>query len=90
MRDTISVDPDALRADPRRRGVCDRMQPVHRFGGGLPIDDWAAVIEAAGFTDLSIGHPVDAFGGSAGEHNARAHDVSAHVFLAPRPGRPTS
>ena len=25
------------------------------------------------------------FGGSGGEHNARAFDVSAHVFLAHRP-----
>lgn len=56
------------------------------IAGGLPIDDWAAIIEAAGFTDLSVGHPVDAFGGSAGEPNARAYDVSAHVFLARRPG----
>jgi SAM-dependent methyltransferase len=56
------------------------------IAGGLPIDDWAAVIEAAGFTDLSVGHPVDAFGGSAGERNARAYDVAAHVFLARRPG----
>ncbi|MFZ6004284.1 MAG: methyltransferase domain-containing protein [Actinomycetota bacterium] len=55
------------------------------IAGGLPTDDWEAVIEGAGFTDLSVGMPVDAFGGSAGEPNARAYDVSAHVFLARRP-----
>lgn len=59
------------------------------IAGGLPIDDWQAVIEGAGFTDLSIGLPIDAFAGSAGETNARAYDVSAHVFLARRPDRPT-
>lgn len=55
------------------------------IAGGLPIADWEAAIEGAGFTDLSVGDPVDAFGGSAGETNARAYDVSAHVFLARRP-----
>ncbi|MGH9118253.1 MAG: methyltransferase domain-containing protein [Acidimicrobiales bacterium] len=55
------------------------------IAGGLPIFDWASVIEGAGFVDLSVGLPVDAFGGSAGAPNARAYDVSAHVFLARRP-----
>jgi arsenite methyltransferase len=55
------------------------------IAGGLPVDDWESVIEGAGFTDLSVGHPIDAFGGSGGERNARTYDVSAHVFLARRP-----
>ncbi|MGQ0830867.1 MAG: methyltransferase domain-containing protein [Microthrixaceae bacterium] len=56
------------------------------IAGGLPTAEWEAVIEEAGFVDLSVGMPVDAFGGSAGEPNARAYDVSAHVFLARKPG----
>ena len=53
------------------------------IAGGLPVDDWCAAITGAGFTDVSVGLAVDAFGGSGGERNARAYDVSAHVFLAP-------
>ncbi len=55
------------------------------IAGGLPVDDWCAAIEAAGFDDLSVGLGVDAFGGSGGERNVRAYDVAAHVFLARRP-----
>src|SRR5215204_500973 len=55
------------------------------IAGGLPVDDWCAAIEGAGFDDLSVGLAVDAFGGSGGERNARAYDVAAHVFLARRP-----
>jgi arsenite methyltransferase len=55
------------------------------IAGGLPVDEWCAAIEAAGFDDLSVGLAVDAFGGSGGEKNARAYDVAAHVFLAHRP-----
>jgi arsenite methyltransferase len=55
------------------------------IAGGLPVDDWCAAIEGAGFEEVSVGMAVDAFGGSGGEHNARAFDVSAHVFLARRP-----
>jgi SAM-dependent methyltransferase len=55
------------------------------IAGGLPVDDWCAAIETAGFDDLSVGLAVDAFGGSTGEPNARAYDVEAHVFLAHRP-----
>ncbi len=55
------------------------------IAGGLPVDDWCAAIERAGFCDISVGLGVDAFGGSRGERNARAYDVSAHVFLARRP-----
>ena len=56
------------------------MDRLHRRG--LPVDDWCAAVEGAGFDDISVGLAVDAFGGSGGEHNARAYDVSAHVFLA--------
>jgi arsenite methyltransferase len=55
------------------------------IAGGLPVDDWCAAMTGAGFTDVSVGFAVDAFGGSAGEKNARAYDVSAHVFLGHRP-----
>ena len=55
------------------------------IAGGLPVDDWCAVIEGAGFDDISVSLSVDAFGGSGGERNARAYDVAAHVFLAHRP-----
>jgi SAM-dependent methyltransferase len=55
------------------------------IAGGLPVDDWCAAIEGAGFDDVSVGLAVDAFGGSGGERNARAYDVAAHVFLAHRP-----
>ncbi len=56
------------------------------IAGGLPMGEWCASIEAAGFADLTVGLPIDAFGGSGGERNARAYDVAAHVFLARRPG----
>jgi arsenite methyltransferase len=55
------------------------------IAGGLPVDDWCAAIEGAGFDDISVGLAVDAFGGSGGERNARAYEVAAHVFLARRP-----
>ena len=55
------------------------------IAGGLPVDDWCAAITGAGFTDVSVGLAVDAFGGSGGESNARAYDVAAHVFLATKP-----
>jgi arsenite methyltransferase len=55
------------------------------IAGGLPVNDWCAAMAGAGFTDVSVGFAVDAFGGSAGEKNARAYDVSAHVFLGCRP-----
>ena len=55
------------------------------IAGGLPVDEWCALIEGAGFEDVSVGLGVDAFGGSGGERNARTYDVAAHVFLARRP-----
>jgi SAM-dependent methyltransferase len=65
--------------------VCDVDLWPGCIAGGLPVDDWCAAIEGAGFADLSVGLAVDAFGGSGGESNARAYDVAAHVFLARRP-----
>ncbi len=56
------------------------------IAGGLPVDGWCRHLDEAGFTDVSVGLPVDAFGGSGGERNARAYDVAAHVFLATKPG----
>lgn len=56
------------------------------IAGGKPVDDWCALLQAAGFIDISVGPAVDAFGGSGGEQNARAFDVFAHVFLATKPG----
>jgi arsenite methyltransferase len=55
------------------------------IAGGLPLDEWCSMLDAAGFDDLSISAPVDAFGGSGGEANARAYDVLAYVFLARKP-----
>lgn len=55
------------------------------IAGGLPVEEWQAVIEGAGFTNLSVGLPVDTFGGSAGEQNARTYAVYAHTFLAHKP-----
>ncbi|MBI2704879.1 MAG: methyltransferase domain-containing protein [Actinobacteria bacterium] len=54
-------------------------------GGGKPVGDWCGLLENAGFSDISVGPAIDAFGGSGGEKNARAFDVSAHVFLATKP-----
>ena len=54
-------------------------------GGGKPVDDWCALLTDAGFTDISVGPAIDAFGGSGGEKNARTFDVFAHVFLAAKP-----
>lgn len=35
-----------------------------------------------GFADITIGEPVDTFGGAGGEANARAFDVKGYSFLA--------
>ena len=59
------------------------------IAGGLPVDEWCLHLERAGFVDISVGLAVDAFGGSRGEHNARSYDVTAHVFLAKKPGKQT-
>ncbi|MDH3738377.1 MAG: hypothetical protein OER92_04225 [Alphaproteobacteria bacterium] len=44
------------------------------------------MIEQAGFTDVQIGPPVDTFGESGGERNARLFEVFGYAFLARKPG----
>jgi SAM-dependent methyltransferase len=65
--------------------VCDVDLWTGCIAGGLPVDDWVAELDAAGFTELAVGVPVDAFGGSRGEPNARTFEVSSHVFLGRKP-----
>ncbi|HYB92007.1 MAG TPA: hypothetical protein VEC38_13310 [Candidatus Binataceae bacterium] len=43
------------------------------------------MLEECGFVDVEIGPPVDAFGGSAGESNARLFEVYGYAFLARKP-----
>ena len=38
-----------------------------------------------GFVNVSIGEPVDTFGGASGESNARAFEVYGYAFLAFKP-----
>jgi len=42
-------------------------------------------MEKAGFVDVQIGPPVDTFGESAGEGNARLFEVYGYAFLARKP-----
>jgi hypothetical protein len=42
------------------------------------------LLEDTGFHDVAIGESWDTFGGSAGEHNARAFDVYGYAFSARR------
>jgi len=42
-------------------------------------------MEKAGFTDVEIGPPVDTFGDSEGEKNARLFEVYGYAFLAHKP-----
>ena len=43
------------------------------------------MLEEIGFVDVAIGDPVDTFGGSKGEHKARAYQVFGYSFLARNP-----
>jgi hypothetical protein len=43
------------------------------------------MLEDSGFTDISIGDPVDTFAGAAGQDNARGFEVFGYAFLARRP-----
>jgi hypothetical protein len=43
------------------------------------------MLEEAGFVDIEIGPPVDTFGGTGGERNARTFDVHGYPFLAVKP-----
>jgi hypothetical protein len=40
------------------------------------------MLEDSGFTKVTIGPPMDNFGGTAGEEQARALDVYGYAFLA--------
>ena len=42
------------------------------------------MLEDSGFEDVTIGPPVDTFGGAIGEANARSFEVFGHSFLARR------
>lgn len=55
------------------------------IAGGLSVDGWCGALEQAGFTDIEVGPPVDAFGDAPGEANARTFEVYAHVFTARTP-----
>jgi hypothetical protein len=46
------------------------------------------MLSAVGFVDVVVGPPVDTFGGSRGEANARTFDVRGYPFLARKPGGP--
>ena len=43
------------------------------------------MLEDTGFIDVSIGEPVDTFGGATGEEKARAYEVYGYAFLARKP-----
>jgi hypothetical protein len=43
------------------------------------------MIEESGFVDVSIGQPIDTFGGAKGEPNARKFEVFGYAFLALKP-----
>lgn len=65
--------------------ACDIDLWTDCIAGGLSLDDWRAVLAAAGFVDVEVGPPVDAFADAAGETNARRFDVQAHVLSARTP-----
>jgi len=43
------------------------------------------MLEDTGFVNVSIGEPVDTFGGASGESNARAFEVYGYAFLSFKP-----
>ena len=43
------------------------------------------MLEDSGFVGVEVGSPVDTFGGSGGEGNARVYDVYGFAFIAHRP-----
>jgi len=43
------------------------------------------MLEEIGFVVVAIGDPVDTFGESGGERNARVYDVHGYSFLARNP-----
>lgn len=44
------------------------------------------MLEEVGFEGVTIGPPVDTFGGAPGEEKARAYEVYGYAFLARKPG----
>ena len=46
---------------------------------------WQKMLEDSGFDQVTIGPPVDTFGGATGEHQARSFEVYGYAFLAHRP-----
>jgi len=40
------------------------------------------MLQEVGFVDVSVGEPVDTFGGAKGEEKARAYEVFGYSFLA--------
>jgi hypothetical protein len=44
------------------------------------------MLSEIGFVDVTVGDPVDTFGGASGEANARRFGVYGFPFLARKPG----
>ena len=59
---------------PRRRPL-DRLNRRRAARAG-----WQTLLEASGFTDVTIGEAVDTFGGAKGEANARTFEVYGYAF----------
>jgi SAM-dependent methyltransferase len=64
---------------------CDIELWTDCIAGGQSVDEWCALIQGAGFDDLSVGLATDTFGGAAGESRARAFEVFGHTFRAVKP-----
>jgi arsenite methyltransferase len=55
------------------------------IAGGLSLEQWQTLLDDAGFVDVSVGPPVDTFGGAPGEANARSYEVYGYPFCARKP-----
>jgi hypothetical protein len=44
------------------------------------------MLEEIGFVAITIGPPIDTFGGAGGEDKARRFEVRGYAFLARKPG----
>jgi arsenite methyltransferase len=55
------------------------------IAGGQSLAGWERLLTEAGFTSITVGPPVDAFGGAPGEANARRFAVSGYPFFARKP-----
>jgi arsenite methyltransferase len=64
---------------------CDIDLRTFCIAGGLSLADWQEMLEDCGFTNVAIGPPIDNFGGTAGEEQARAFDAYGYAFLAFKP-----